>query len=134
MDDGPRSHCKQFRPERDGFCESKGYNSILCVFLMLSLQEDIDLLALSLLHQHQHQKQQAQGLSLKAVYRDTVVGIRYLYSRDTITVPVCQDLAYAYHHHMHGFPGASTLSDNLLVVLCGIGVYRCHSYYLSLQS
>jgi len=33
------------------------------------------------------QKQQAQGLSLKAVYRDTVVGIRYLHLRD-ITAPV----------------------------------------------
>jgi hypothetical protein len=57
---------------------------------MLSLQEDIDLLALSVLPQHQ-----AQGLSLKAVYRDTVVGMRYLHSRDTITAPVCEDLARA---------------------------------------
>ena len=54
---------------------------------MLSLQEDIDLLALSFLPQ-----QQAQGLALKAVYRDTVVGIRYLHSRDTAATPVCEDL------------------------------------------
>ena len=89
----------------------------------------MDLLALSLLPQ----KQQAQGLSLKAVYRDTVVGIRYLHLRDT-TAPVCEDLVHPYHHHLYGFIGASTLSDNLLVVLCGVRIHRCHSYHLPLQS
>ena len=33
-------------------------------------------------------KQQSEGLPLKAVYRETVVGIRYLYSRED-NMPVC---------------------------------------------
>ncbi|GLB37657.1 hypothetical protein LshimejAT787_0407080 [Lyophyllum shimeji] len=49
--------------------------------------EDIDLLTLSCLPHRPAQKQQAHGLPLKAVYRDTVVGIRYLHPIDTTKPP-----------------------------------------------
>jgi hypothetical protein len=98
VDDGPHSYYKQLGPKRDGFCESNGQNSNQYTYLISWLQEDINLLALSLLP---HQRQQPQGLPLKAVYRETVVGIRYLHSRDTTTAPVCEGFANAYQHCMH---------------------------------
>ncbi|KAG7446330.1 uncharacterized protein BT62DRAFT_931784, partial [Guyanagaster necrorhizus] len=45
------------------------------------LFEDLDLLSFSSLPFRQHQRQ-SQGLPLKAVYRDLVVGIRYLHPRE----------------------------------------------------
>ncbi|KAF8070674.1 hypothetical protein FPV67DRAFT_1561418 [Lyophyllum atratum] len=50
-------------------------------------EEDIDLLTLSCLPQRPAQKQ-AQGLPLKAVYRDTIVGIRYLHPIDITCAPI----------------------------------------------
>lgn len=47
----------------------------------MSLQEDLDLLSFAQMVPAPPKKQQAEGLPLKAVYRDTVVGIRYLYNR-----------------------------------------------------
>jgi len=48
-------------------------------------QEDLDLLSFSTLaSQIPHQKPSTVGLPLKAVYRDSVVGIRYLHRTSTI--------------------------------------------------
>lgn len=52
-----------------------------------TLQEDLDLLSFSSLPFRQHQRQ-SQGLPLKAVYRDLVVGIRYLHPREYSANPV----------------------------------------------
>ncbi|KAF5380461.1 hypothetical protein D9615_004626 [Tricholomella constricta] len=49
---------------------------------------DPDLLTLSCLPQRPTQKRQAQDLPLKAVYRDTVVGIRYLHPIDNNSSPI----------------------------------------------
>ncbi|KIK09964.1 hypothetical protein K443DRAFT_306378 [Laccaria amethystina LaAM-08-1] len=46
--------------------------------------EDIDLLSFSALGSRVPQKQNSQGFPLKAVYRDTLVGIRYMHPRDQI--------------------------------------------------
>ncbi|RDB25298.1 hypothetical protein Hypma_007667 [Hypsizygus marmoreus] len=51
-------------------------------------EEDIDLLSLSCLPQRRTPNQPAQGLPLKAVHRDSVVGIRYLHPTDTIGAPI----------------------------------------------
>ncbi|KAK0455035.1 hypothetical protein EV421DRAFT_1896925 [Armillaria borealis] len=51
------------------------------------LFEDLDLLSFSSLPFRQHQRQ-SQGLPLKAVYRDLVVGIRYLHPREYSANPV----------------------------------------------
>ncbi|TFK44344.1 hypothetical protein BDQ12DRAFT_717503 [Crucibulum laeve] len=51
-------------------------------------EEDLELMSFSDLSTRIPQKHQSQGLPLKAVYRDTVVGIRYLLSRDVVTMPV----------------------------------------------
>lgn len=56
----------------------------LCL-LLIPFQEDLDLLSFS---SPPSRKQQAQGLPLKAVYRDSVVGIRYLHPRDSDSNPV----------------------------------------------
>ncbi|KAH9485492.1 hypothetical protein JR316_0002400 [Psilocybe cubensis] len=50
--------------------------------------EDLELLSFSALASGAPRKNQSEGLPLKAVYRDTVVGIRYLHSReDGVPVP-----------------------------------------------
>lgn len=54
----------------------------------INLQEDLELLSFSDMVPNGSQKHQMEGLPLKAVYRDTVVGIRYLHSRDPGTAPV----------------------------------------------
>ncbi|KAF9010574.1 hypothetical protein BDQ17DRAFT_1420931 [Cyathus striatus] len=49
--------------------------------------EDLELLSFSSLLPKVPQKQPAQGLPLKAIYRDTTVGIRYLYPCDNVENP-----------------------------------------------
>lgn len=45
-------------------------------------QEDLDLLSFSALAPGAPRKNQTEGMPLKAVYRDTVFGLRYLHSRE----------------------------------------------------
>ncbi|PPQ98795.1 hypothetical protein CVT24_003353 [Panaeolus cyanescens] len=51
-------------------------------------EEDLDLLALSFLPSLGPTSNHLEGLPLKAVYRDTVVGIRYLYSQEDPSSPI----------------------------------------------
>ncbi|KJA27890.1 hypothetical protein HYPSUDRAFT_35069 [Hypholoma sublateritium FD-334 SS-4] len=50
--------------------------------------EDMDLLSFSSVAAPVPRKNQTEGLPLKAVYRDTTVGIRYFHSREDGTTPV----------------------------------------------
>ncbi|KAF4620534.1 hypothetical protein D9613_000477 [Agrocybe pediades] len=59
----------------------------LQVLTIRTEQEDLDLLSFSPLTSAPSQKTSAEGLPLKVVYRDAVVGIRYLHSREN-NVPV----------------------------------------------
>lgn len=54
-----------------------------------------------------HKQQQLQGLPLKAVYRDTIVGIRYLHGSETMTTPVYMACCL--------YPDTSSLSNILQV-------------------
>ncbi len=62
---------------------------LMPVLLNYSMQEDLELLAFASLPFRNPQKQ-SHGLPLKAVYRDTVVGMRYLHPREFNTAPVSQ--------------------------------------------
>ncbi|KAF8160754.1 hypothetical protein B0H34DRAFT_857339 [Crassisporium funariophilum] len=66
--------------------------------------EDIDLLSFSSLGSVTHRKQPLEGLPLKAVYRDTVVGIRYLHSRDDAAASI-------YRRFQISFSSASEATD-----------------------
>lgn len=79
-------HGLRRRAERGCLCKLDP--PCLGFWLTVSIQEDIDLLTLSCLPQPRAPKQPTQGLPLKAVYRDTVVGIRYLHPPDTSVASV----------------------------------------------
>jgi hypothetical protein len=78
-----------YNNQQDVVFVGHGFFYPIGVEINVFFQEDLDLLSFSndiapgVAHMHN-----LEGLPLKAVYRDTVVGIRYLYSREIGAMPV----------------------------------------------
>ncbi|KAF8973069.1 hypothetical protein BDZ97DRAFT_1779189 [Flammula alnicola] len=73
------------------------------------LFEDLDLLSFSAIACNVPLKQQTEGLPLKAVYRDTVVGIRYFYCREDGVTPV-------YRRFQISFQSTSEAADFIEII------------------
>lgn len=105
------------------------------VLTVSSIQEDLDLLSFSSPSMQGKSKRPIQGLPLKAVYRDSVVGIRYLHSRVS-TNPVRwfyrwntkltnSDLSTIPNHFQfhHRYPAIHSLHTNCMPLQSKLGGY-----------
>lgn len=97
------------------------------------MQEDLDLLSFSSIPQSQAHP---QGLPLKAVFRDSVVGVRYLHPRVVATGATPVRSLSTFRSSLLKWrycEVVSALSDYVPVHVFGLGIHRLNPLRLSLQ-